>query len=474
MKDIEILRVQMDTQEAEGSTSYLEELFKRLKEQFTQTGQNAMNALNNIKNYAKGTLGSLLKTYKELAYGMEKATGGSLKRTVAGFDQLNRLSKSTGKTVVKEDRTMMQGVVSLVESLQGAGQKLQEHLITPLKQIPELGVRSGLSNLGGHLLTLLGITQTGTGQVENFTGAWQKLGQSTQFWHDMVERGNAATVTFQQAMTAGGLQADQTALLMDKLGQSLRNQTVNWDVLSQSSQTTWQSVSNLWQGAQQWFEHNVTSPVSNVFTGLFDNISQSAERSKAATWNLFADMGTHVGDTFALAWGKVAEAFSEGGDIKNTVESGMVASFKKMGNGLIRGLNAVAVEPFAGLNSMLTKLQEIKIGSLRPFSFLTWRASTPKIPYLAQGAVLPANKPFLAMVGDQRHGTNIEAPLSTIQEAVSLAMEDYMQGNMAGHGATVDALRQILNAVLGISIGDETIAAACDRHHQKMRIVNGI
>ena len=44
---------------------------------------------------------------------------------------------------------------------------------------------------------------------------------------------------------------------------------------------------------------------------------------------------------------------------------------------------------------------------------------TAVIPKLAQGAVLPANKPFLAMVGDQKHGTNVEAPLATIQEALA-------------------------------------------------------
>ena len=42
----------------------------------------------------------------------------------------------------------------------------------------------------------------------------------------------------------------------------------------------------------------------------------------------------------------------------------------------------------------------------------------PHIPKLAKGAVLPANKPFLAMLGDQKNGTNVEAPLSTIEEAV--------------------------------------------------------
>lgn len=42
-----------------------------------------------------------------------------------------------------------------------------------------------------------------------------------------------------------------------------------------------------------------------------------------------------------------------------------------------------------------------------------------KIPALARGAVLPPNQPFLSIVGDQKRGTNIEAPLSTIQEALS-------------------------------------------------------
>ena len=39
------------------------------------------------------------------------------------------------------------------------------------------------------------------------------------------------------------------------------------------------------------------------------------------------------------------------------------------------------------------------------------------IPRLATGAVIPANKEFLAVLGDQKHGTNIEAPLEMIKQA---------------------------------------------------------
>ena len=97
-----------------------------------------------------------------------------------------------------------------------------------------------------------------------------------------------------------------------------------------------------------------------------------------------------------------------------------------------------------------------------------------KIPYLAQGAVLPANRPFLAVVGDQKHGANVEAPLETIQEAVALVMGDVVASNMAGHEATVGVLREILDAVLGIEIGDEVIGRAAARYGSRMAVVRGV
>ena len=54
----------------------------------------------------------------------------------------------------------------------------------------------------------------------------------------------------------------------------------------------------------------------------------------------------------------------------------------------------------------------------------------PSIPKLAQGAVIPPNAPFFAMLGDQKHGTNIEAPLETIQEAVANVMDSYGSGDI--------------------------------------------
>lgn len=61
-----------------------------------------------------------------------------------------------------------------------------------------------------------------------------------------------------------------------------------------------------------------------------------------------------------------------------------------------------------------------------------------RIPGLARGAVIPPNAPFVAMLGDQRHGTNIEAPLSTIQEAVAAVVNSDMMYQAFFH-ALVDA-----------------------------------
>ena len=77
------------------------------------------------------------------------------------------------------------------------------------------------------------------------------------------------------------------------------------------------------------------------------------------------------------------------------------------------------------------------------------------------------------MVGDQRHGTNVEAPLATIQEAVALVMQDQTSAILAGFQASIDVQRDILEAVLGISIGDDVIGAAVDRYNHKMAIMRG-
>ena len=135
----------------------------------------------------------------------------------------------------------------------------------------------------------------------------------------------------------------------------------------------------------------------------------------------------------------------------------------------------------AAVNSVVTAINKLQftlpqwvpdVGG-KTFGFDLKPVSAPQIPYLARGAVLPANKPFLAMVGDQRHGTNIEAPLETIQQAVAVVLNEQLSALMSGFDATVSELRQLRHTVSGIEVGDTVIGKAAARYQQKMAVIAG-
>lgn len=191
--------------------------------------------------------------------------------------------------------------------------------------------------------------------------------------------------------------------------------------------------------------------------------------------NKFSNVGSWFKEKFSNAWNAVLEVFSGDSKTFEGIKESMSTTFKEVVNRLIDGINKVLNTPFSKLNSMLNKIRSYEIFGQTPFMDL-WGynpISVPKIPYLAKGAVIPPNAPFMAVLGDQRHGTNIEAPLSTIQEAVANVMEDYVSANMSGHSATVAVLQDILEAVLGIEIGDDVISNAAQRYQNKMAIVRG-
>ena len=182
------------------------------------------------------------------------------------------------------------------------------------------------------------------------------------------------------------------------------------------------------------------------------------------------------------AWGKIKGVLQVIWDwVKIHVLTPILEGMKKTINGIIAYLNGCISAVVESVNSIVRTINQLsfkvpdwvpELGGKR-FGFNLKYAKATPIPYLAKGAVLPANKPFLAMVGDQHHGTNVEAPLATIQEAVATVMADMIASNLAGQEAVVGVLRQILEAVLGIHIGDGDIARAVDRYRRNMAVVNG-
>lgn len=138
--------------------------------------------------------------------------------------------------------------------------------------------------------------------------------------------------------------------------------------------------------------------------------------------------------------------------------NGIIGMFEKMINWIVNGLNKISFDvpdwvPGIGGKTFGFNIPEAKFGRV-------------SIPRLAQGAVIPPNREFLAVLGDQKQGTNIEAPLSTIQEAVSSVIS-------AQNGEIQETLREILEAILGIQIGDETIGRASQRYNNSILKMHG-
>ena len=97
-------------------------------------------------------------------------------------------------------------------------------------------------------------------------------------------------------------------------------------------------------------------------------------------------------------------------------------------NVLIGGLNSIVgdIPDWVELFGLIIPGLPTALVSLKGFQTLPhW---TP--PRLAQGAVIPPNREFMAVLGDQKSGTNIEAPLETMVQAFRQAMAEGGGGDL--------------------------------------------
>ena len=97
--------------------------------------------------------------------------------------------------------------------------------------------------------------------------------------------------------------------------------------------------------------------------------------------------------------------------------NGIISLFETMINWIVGGINKISFDvpwwlvPVVGSETFGFNIPEVKLGRV-------------SIPRLAEGAVIPANKEFLAVLGDQKRGTNIEAPAELIKQMVREALAE--------------------------------------------------
>jgi len=151
---------------------------------------------------------------------------------------------------------------------------------------------------------------------------------------------------------------------------------------------------------------DVVADIFSIFGGVIDFIT-----------------GILTGD-WEQAWQGIVDIF---GGIWDTIVDIIKAPLNLV-IGLINGL-LTAIE--TGVNFVIRAVNKLSfdvpnwvpgIGG-ETFGFDLDETSFTKIPYLASGAVIPPNKEFMAVLGDQSSGTNIETPLKTMIEAFNAALD---------------------------------------------------
>lgn len=183
-----------------------------------------------------------------------------------------------------------------------------------------------------------------------------------------------------------------------------------------------QFLANVEEGvaaAVDWVIEKWTA-VKDWFSGLWEKVSSGAVAAWDGIKSAFKSVPEWFQSKFRDAWQKVKDVFSTGGRIWSGIKEGIENTFHTVVNAIIRGMNTIIAVPFNKINSMLNTIRNAHFLGISPFQNM-WGVNplpVPQIPMLARGAVIPANRQFLAVLGDQRNGNNLEAPESLLRQIV--------------------------------------------------------
>lgn len=192
-----------------------------------------------------------------------------------------------------------------------------------------------------------------------------------------------------------------------------------WEGIKTVTSTVWNgiktSVSNIWDGlkrtATSLFE-TIKSKVNSAWEGIEDVAH--------TVWN---GLSNWIPQKIQDIRDAIVNKFKDARDTVERIFAGIVNSIKSVINGAI----GIANNAVNMINSAIGGIENA-------FSFGPWEIPTPfgtrtigfqatfprvpTIPYLASGAVIPPNKEFMAVLGDQKQGNNIEAPENLIRRIV--------------------------------------------------------
>lgn len=157
----------------------------------------------------------------------------------------------------------------------------------------------------------------------------------------------------------------------------------------------------------------------NGIDSLVSKFQEKFEKLKEIITSKFEGIRKIWDETWDKLSSKVTGVFDK---IKDTVSSA-VDKMKGWISDLVEKFNNAREKISSSKSSRSSIFSRINIPIISS-------GSSINIPKLASGSVIPPNAPFLAMLGDQKHGNNIEAPEDLIRKIVR---EETGSGNISGN-----------------------------------------
>lgn len=231
---------------------------------------------------------------------------------------------------------------------------------------------------------------------------------------------------------------------------NLKQKIINvWNIIKTSTSTTWNSiktkVSGLWNTLKTTAK-TVFDAIKTKITGIWDSIKSKTTQ----TWN---NVTSFISDKVEAIRNAITSKFNAARDAVKSAFEGIVNFIKAPIN------KAISI-----VNNAVGMINNAIGGIESAFSFGPWSVPTPfgtktigfhatfprigTIPYLASGAVIPPRSEFLAVLGDQKKGNNLEAPESLLRQIVR-EESGKGQGDGNTYNVTVNASgRKLLDIII--------------------------
>lgn len=338
-------------------------------------------------------------------------SGWTIQEAVPTF--LNMLSSGIG--VLNGIITALQplGIWFWENFLQPLGQWTGELIITAMQTITEL--LTSFSNwITEHQETIQNLVII----LGSFAAAWRIVTAATTLWTTVSTIAAGATTALAGAVA---FLTSPVTIAIAIIGSLIAIGVLlykNWDTISAKAEEVWKFVQSKFQEFDDFLQNIFATDWSKMF-GIFGGVFEGFFKGIEDVWNsikeVFNGIIKFIDGVFSGNWKQAWEGVKQ---IFKGIFDAFVGIAKAPFNLVIGIINSVldAVESaqhwIADALSFDIELPDWAeaLTGYSSFGLSIGYIDVPNIPYLASGAVIPPNREFLAVLGDQKNGNNIEAP----------------------------------------------------------------